>query len=380
MKKQPNLIAIGTSIHEAAWLASTAAGQATLALAHETDEQPRCMCVPGGAPMTIRKRGESYSVVRMPSTGFIHGATCPWHEAIDLFAGDSLYESGTITIERSGKTKLHLNIDNPASQSPPLTEVRIDGLCDFLIASAGLNSMRPDEHPRSARFPATRPNTWESVRKSLLSAAECFVVDGAPLTETLFIPERFSADAAAAPMEEIERRVKKHRTALIMAPLKEIRQASFSWQIVLKQLPNLRLWLPKEVATIAASRTGFPSLENPPEFALCVVAIHAGRREGNFTVSNLAVRPTDAAFRPWHTARESEVVGTLLAEKSVVMHPMRFDAPPTAVLADFACSSGGQAPKPVFILNPSGNATLDKSKAMLCELMRRNHVACRVFD
>ncbi len=363
MNSQVQRIEVGTGIHTAEWLVSTRAGQELLANCRKSDRRPRCMCVPGGVEMYVARRGNLYYLSRMPGTGFLHADDCDSVEDTSFFSGAGVYELGVIVEKDDGSLSIAANLDIRERMEEPIAQVSIDGVLDLLMEQAVLNQIAAGADHRS----------WLSVRDRVLEAAAWIRLGNHSLADSLFAPDRYSRDTGVSSVPECESFLKAQAGhALIFAPLKELRLTTYSWQLVLKHLPWLRLWVAKEVAEAIEGRCGTPFFSTPPTYALCLVAARPGRREGNYTVTNLACLPTDANYFPCRNECEAAVARQLLETGKSLLRPLRFDSDPTQPLADFAILTNG-TPDPVFVLSPSGNDELDSAKRSLASLMQRNY-------
>ena len=369
MNQKPQRIAIGTGIHTAEWLVSTRAGQRLLKESHGTDRRPRCMCQPGGVEMYVGRRGQVFYLSRMPGSGFLHADDCASVEDSTLLSGAISYAPGAIVEGADGTLQLAANLERRERQSEPITEVSIDGVLDLLIEQADLNREQPGEDPR----------TWAIVRDKLLAASQSITVVDMPLSDVLFLPDRYVRERSADELAACEAKIRASQGgALILAPLKELRLTTYSWQVVLKHLPGLRLWASKEAAEQMEARWAAPYFNANPEYALCLVVAKPARREGNYTVTNMAVLATDANYFPCRSHREAEVATELIAEGHPIMRPLRFDCDPAQVLADFAVLDGDN-PTPVFVLAPTGAEEFDAAKRSVASLMERNHAQVKVY-
>ncbi len=370
MNSQVQRIEVGTGIHTAEWLVSTRAGQELLANCRKSDRRPRCMCVPGGVEMYVARRGNLYYLSRMPGTGFLHADDCDSVEDTSFFSGAGVYELGVIVEKDDGSLSIAANLDIRERMEEPIAQVSIDGVLDLLMEQAVLNQIAAGADHRS----------WLSVRDRVLEAAAWIRLGNHSLADSLFAPDRYSRDTGVSSVPECESFLKAQAGhALIFAPLKELRLTTYSWQLVLKHLPWLRLWVAKEVAEAIEGRCGTPFFSTPPTYALCLVAARPGRREGNYTVTNLACLPTDANYFPCRNECEAAVARQLLETGKSLLRPLRFDSDPTQPLADFAILTNGP-PDPVFVLSPPGNDELDSAKRSLASLMQRNHSRVQVFN
>jgi len=291
-------------------------------------------------------------------------------EDTSFFSGAGVYELGVIVEKDDGSLSIAANLDIRERMEEPIAQVSIDGVLDLLMEQAVLNQIAAGADHRS----------WLSVRDRVLEAAAWIRLGNHSLADSLFAPDRYSRDTGVSSVPECESFLKAQAGhALIFAPLKELRLTTYSWQLVLKHLPWLRLWVAKEVAEAIEGRCGTPFFSTPPTYALCLVAARPGRREGNYTVTNLACLPTDANYFPCRNECEAAVARQLLETGKSLLRPLRFDSDPTQPLADFAILTNG-TPDPVFVLSPSGNDELDSAKRSLASLMQRNHSRVQVFN
>ena len=360
-------IAIGVGIYSAEWLQSTEEGQALLASSVGSVHRPRCMCRPGGVEMYVTRRGKFCYLCRMPGTGFLHAEDCVSVEESSLLSGAFFYAPGSITETDSGHLALAVNLLFQDRQPGLLTSLSIDGLLDILLEQANINRITPKSDPA----------TWNRIREGLQDAASLIRLQQGPLTDFLFLPEKYSHETAPDVQKACETLLQeKPGLALVCAPLKEFRPTAYGWQLVLKHLPGLRLWLSKDLAKRLEDRWCDPRVSNPPAFALCLVTAKPGIREGNFTVENLACLPTNNRFLP--CGANAEIADSLLGSGHSLMRPLRFDCDPAFPLADFALLDRGE-PKPVFVLKPSGNEALDAAKRGLVSTLNRNNIAMTVY-
>ncbi len=369
MNSQVQRIALGSGIHTAEWLVSTRAGQELLATARNSDRRPRCMCVSGGVEMYVARRGQNYYLSRMPGTGFLHAGNCDSVDDTTIFSGISAYAPGVIIEQGDGSLRVTANLERRDRQEDPVTEVGIDGLLDVLVEQADLNRVSAGAEPRS----------WSSVRDRLMEASSWVSLGNGTLADFLFLPGAYSRETGAATLADCEGFLKDNPgTALICAPLKDLKLTTYSWQVVLKHLPGLRLWASKEYAEDMEQRWGLAHFHTPPTYALCLVAVRPGRREGNHTVINMACLPTDANYLPCRTEQDAKIASQLLEDGKSLLRPLRFDISLEEPLADYAILAR-ETPKPVFVLAPSGNAEFDSAKRSLAALLQRNKADVLVF-
>ena len=373
MKSPVQKIALNGGRYDMTWLLDSRAGQSLLAACRRSGERPRCLCVADGVDMYVGRRGKRYYLARMPGTGFLHADDCQCVEEASIFSGAGEYSSGVLTETTEGLLRINANLCRHTRAEPPIPEAGIDGLFDLLIEQAALNQISP----------GTERRTWASVRDRLLEASAWILLDGEKLSSLLFLPEPFVQEASRSALKDCENFLTANaanaaRPALLCAPFKAFRASDWSWQLILKHLPGLRLWVAKDAASQMEARWEQDWFSGAPEFALCLALVKPGRHKRNYTVSNLALAPTDINFFPCANTQEAQIAQQLLDAGHALLRPLRFDADPCAARADFAIVSG-PAPEPVFVLSAREAGEEDSAKRTLALLMQRNRARAHVF-
>lgn len=362
-------IAIGAEIHPADWLVSAPAGQSLLRAHRHSGHRPRCMCVPHGVEMYIGRRGTNYYLARMPGTGFLHAEDCESVEDNTFYSGAAAYMPGVIVEAADGALSMVADLDRLQRPTDPITAASMDGLLDLLTEHAALN-----------RLPAhARSRSWPAIRDRLLSASQWIRIGGEPLGARLFVPMRYELETSAASLIACEAFLKEHSDqghALICAPLKDVIPTPYGWRVILKHLPNLRLWTSRDIASTLQTRWGSPHFDTPPRWALCLVSAKPGRLPGNYSITNMACLPTDAHYMPCGEPRTATVLDALVAEGLSLLRPLRFDCDPQQPLADFVILRD-DTPEPVFVLAKENDVACAE-KSALVSILRRNQAQVRV--
>ena len=363
-------ILIKDDTFELEWLLSTAEGQIVLNRLHQGKQRLRCACVAGGIEMYISRRGARYYVSRMPGSGSLHDSACKSVEDNNYLTGATAYDTETIVENTDGV--LVVAYQEGLSKGDRLSQLGSAGLFDLLIEQANLN--------RHHHRPVPVKITWAATRDRLLKAAQTIVfrdkLDG--LIDHLAVPDAFDKENSSAAQESFCKRLEQIDRAMICAPLKELKQSQFGWLLLLKHLPNIRFWVSQEVikSTEICSAGQF-LLHSLPRYALCFGEVHKARKPGNFIVSSLCVRTTDASFMPCSNDIEAEVANQLRAEGLSFLRPLRFDAPVDIALADYALLD--EAMTPVFVSSPTGSQELDAARRALAGVFERNGANARIF-
>jgi hypothetical protein len=363
LRRDEQRIAIGGAIHAAHWLCETRAGQSMLAGAYRAALRPRCQCVGGGVEMYVGLREAVYYLSRMPGTGILHDAACPSAEQANLYSGADSYASEVMVEDAGGGINVKFSESMTQSDGMPATALSMDGLLDLLIEEARLNI-----HETGAG-----PVGWRTVQPRLIAAASMIVVSNeGPLASQLLVPEAFDKSQYATQQAEHQAFLAQPGRRLICAPLREIRQSAYGWQIVLKHLPGSRLWVSKSLALRVRGRYGGTlQWEDASYPALCLAVVRPQTKASSYHVAALAVRRTDERFMPCLSGAQAQVAANLVEGGLNFVRPLRFDVPWTRALADFAVLDSASCPRPILVLSPTGCRELDDAKRQLAGILAR---------
>ena len=321
--------------------------------------------------MYVARRGNHFYVARMPGSGSLHAPDCASVEDVNFLTGITSYAPEAIVEQENGR--LVVNFVPSPTGITPAPSVSLAGLFDLLIDQADLN--------RYYHLSGAPKVTWASVRDRLRASSEKLSFRGSPVSaaDLLHIPKPYDKDLNASDSADFEAELRTAKEVLLCAPLKEFRKSAYGWLLVLKHLPHLRFWLSNEVAAAAEQASfGQFQLESPPRFALCLCSVRANKTSGNFTVNALSVKPTDASFLPCANDRFIDVTTKLREEGESFARVLRFDAPPSTPLADFALLDATMTP--VFVDTLTGNIDVDSARRSLASLFAKNGCPARFFQ
>lgn len=330
--------------HRVDWLSHTVAGQKVLADWHAKDARPLCQCVPGGVEMYVARRGSRHYLARMPGTGPQHAAGCPsMEENPRLYSGIGGYAPEAISLSSDGC--LLVSFDPAAARGEEgLPSLSLDGLLDLIIDEADFNRRGAGE---------AGPRIWPTALEALERAAAGIGLAGlGPLKTMLLLPHPYDREK-----HETERArqiafladASVSRPCFVCAPLREVRQSPFGWGLVLKHMPSLRFWVPGGVSEALALRNGnMDFLAQPPEHALCLLQVRAGRKPSSFSVPALAIRRMDTGYMPCSSDAIESAACHLTEAGIAFMLPLRFDLALGRPLADYVLTEANP-PRPVFL-------------------------------
>jgi Protein of unknown function (DUF1173) len=358
-------------IHNKVLLASDPKLQEALASVHETPTRPKCLCVKNGVEMYVSKFRQ-FVVKRMPETGSKHHVSCPSYEPPVSESGLG-YVIGEAVIEKAPDL-IEVRLDFPltrydvraaergepcesGSVSGSRKRLGIRGLLHLLWDRAQFNRW----HPRMEN-----KRSWWVVRKHLIEAAAETEVQGKKLSERLFIPEPFKADAA----EQIAKRRQealavisplagdsKHRLMLAIGELKEFQEVRFGHKLVLKHLPDCPFWLNTDLAGKIRRHfeSAFQALQTQVPVHLIVGCTIRATEQNNYQVDTATIMMTTINWIPIDNLFEKTVADALTREGRRFRKQLRYDSPATAAFPNFLLLDMGDRPLALDIVVPTAD-------------------------
>jgi len=359
-------IRVGENEHQLDWLTASVPGQRVLAGAYRDGLRLSCLCTQGGIDMYVARRGATYYLARMPGTGLLHAETCPSSEASNLYSGADHYSPGAMQENTEGI--LQVSYGNGT--------VSLNGLLDAMIEVSGLNEIH-------ANYPAYPAPVWRAVREQLYRSAQNIQIPSGMLDTFFMAPTAFAKETYLKDRDSQEQFLSvKTALRLVCAPLRNIRETKYGWQIALKHMPDTKFWLGSPVGEqLIRHADGTLDFKTPPEHALVLLKVRPASRPGAFQVSDLALRRTDRHYLPCLSDQEALVSEELVVAGRSIFRPLRFDAPWTRTLADYALMDHPNEPIPILVLAPSGSDALDFAKRSLAAAVRHSsNFSCSVWE
>ena len=340
-----------------------------IAQAHEHHQRPRCLCQPGGPgiAMYVARVQNSYTVKRMPNTGWQHATTCPSYEPPAEFSGLGPLV-GTAIVENPVTGMTTLKLDFPMSKLPsravqPPSAIAITSsvvahghrlglraLLHYLWDQAELTHWKPG-------FAGRR--TWGTVRKHLLQAAENKFVHGHALLGSLYIPEVFSVeqrDAIRSCRQRLwargaPRHGQPQPLLLMVAEVKDITPTRYGHKAVFKHLPDQAFALDD-----ALYRRLGRSFEHEltlwgtePDLHLVMIATFRVDEAGTPGVVELSLMLTTAQWLPVDDGWDRQLVGALVRQGRNFIKSLRYNVPTTQALVCASLLDCGPTPCLLFI-------------------------------
>jgi hypothetical protein len=287
---------------------------AALAAAHASRRRPLCLCKQPEPEMYVAQLGATFIVKRMPGTGSLHAPSCLSYELSGVGAAQA---SAITEFPETGETRLKLDFalsrtDSrhiqpcsdvaASSQAPSSRGLTLRGLLHYLWDQAGLTRWESSFAGRQS---------WSTVRRHLLAAADGKLAGGRPLTASLYIPEAFYVqhrDAIATrrtarwiqQQKEMCASGARRPLMLLVGELKRIAPARFGHIAVVKHVPDRPFIFRKDAYRQLVQRFGRQlSLWGASEgMHMVIIATFALEDDGVPMIENLALVPTNASWIP----------------------------------------------------------------------------------
>lgn len=346
-------VQLGPAVHAVESLQQPA-GQRLLMAWQDGHARPRCLCTDTGIELQVVRRGHRWHLAKLPGTGFLHAADCPWGDGpqASLTSGAVVYGPAARYANDDGA--VHLLYEPMVSRAVPAPAVSLDGVLDTLIERAQMFLAAPEQPARH----------WGALRSDLGRAAGEIHLDESLLSGGLLIAEHFRKDGFEAALARQEGFLSGDGPRFILGRLKEIVGTEHGWRLSLKDLPSTRFWVPRRLGQALAQREdGYAILDAPPTQALVLAQVRPshGNHAHSFQVQTLALRRVDAQFRPAQSEPEDRVAAQLGERHLAFERVLRFDAPWEAPLADYVVTAGTRR-RLVFVLHPTRRLTADAAK------------------
>ena len=340
-----------------------------LGSAYNSRLRPICQCVGDpGVPMYIVQINGRFWLKRMPNTGRQHAIGCASWEMPEEFSGRSdLYGSGLTYDEDKVKLRLSFPLSRRGSQAPPavaksstdkpsvqadIKRLTLRGLLHYLWDEAGLTKWPGKSTKRN----------WAFVNESLTIAADGKTVKQGDLQHYLYLPEPWIKEHR----EEIAGRRRErfaatsgsdgknaHQLLLLIAEVKEIKQAGIGFSTVLFHLPDcsfimdqklherllrhfgreVRMWTGKSPGHIMIAATFSVSPEGSPQF------------------EEVSLMFVSEEWIPYENVYELALIQKLVADKRSFLRLLRYNRPSDAPMPAFLLTDHGNEPVALYVID-----------------------------
>lgn len=317
-----------------------------------------------------RLAGGWHIIKRLPNSASQHASDCPSFELPASLTGRSAHVGTAIIDDGNAETDLRLgfslkrplghqrttnDIPSSAHRRARPTDPRLGvlGLLHYLWEEAGLNRWSP-------RMAGKR--TWPIVSWHLNQAADRTTIGGAPLSETLWIPEPFRTDhkdAIAARRKAAWAHIGGERSRqdlmILVAELKAIKEHDRGRILTFRHMPDSPVMIDEAVYEhFAKAHAAALRLWNEESGDhLLVAASFALTKAGLPVIEEPAAMITSREWLPYSTVRSRQVLAAAVAAQRRLIVPLSYGqttglAQPALVLTD--------TPEPVaaFSAKPCG--------------------------
>lgn len=353
------------------------------------DRRPRCLCTTSGAEMYVARIGGVFHLKRMPGQGAAHAWSCQsYAPPIELSGLGQVLGAAILEDPLDGTTalKLGFSLAKVGRRAPTLIEsdeattatssgqrLSLRGLLHYLWEEAGFNSWTPAMEGK---------RTWPVVRKNLLAGAEPKRCRGAPLSESLFVPEPWEE----ARKDEIAARRRAHflkvasvrksprKLMLLLGEVRLIEPARYGHRLVVKHAPDVEFGLDdaltaamkRRFETELATWEAYPPGRDRPGHLIVFGTFSVGL-SGRPAMEELVLMSTTREWIPVDDAFDGEVVARLTSAGRRFTRCLRYNLPATRPLACAIVSDTVSEPAALYVVRPGVTETyeqlLDESAA-----------------
>lgn len=357
--------------------------QGYLADAHGNKLRPLCRCCPEGVPMYVAKIGQHFVLKRMPNTGGKHAPTCHSYELPPELSGLGEVKGAAIQEDiDAGTTTLRLDFSlsktgtraAPAPSGVIADTVRTDGskltlrgTLHYLWDEAGLNRWYPSHAGK---------RNWAGVRKHLLRAAAGKVSKGEPLGRSMYVPEPFSIDDAAAiaqrriaHMAELTTTAKTRRLMIAIGEVKELAESHYGYKIVAKHVPDFPFMLAEDVHRRLQKRFAnelalWDSIEHSH---LMFIATFGLSPTGVANVDAIAVMVVSSNWIPFEHAYDLMLLDALTAQRRRFVKGLRYNLADNKPLACAVLTDVEPSPIALYVQPPGAEEADEEALTVLTE-------------
>ena len=342
--------------------------QDALAAVYESQERPRCLCVPGGIEMYVA-RHRQYVVKRMPDTGRQHHPGCSSYEPDPQESGLGELMGEAVLERDSGQ--IELRVDFPwartcgrgVARSEPrdVTEVGVAprrmslrALTHYLFQRAGFNRWSPAmEGKRSQGV----------LRKHLQEAAKDLTVKGVALADRLYVPEAFSE---ATHFEAAQRRRTKLAVlrpddvqaplAIVLGEFKSVDSTASGSRVWIKHMPDAPLLVANKtwerMVRVFAPLFEARDADSGHKARLIMTALIRARREHTYELDAASMMLTSAHWIPVEGVHELPLIDALVVAHRRFIKPLRYDARRDVAFPNVLLLDSGPQAVPLHVISP----------------------------
>jgi len=326
--------------------------------------------------MYVAKLSNTYVLKRMPGTGYLHTAHCESYEPPSELSG--LGEMlGTAIIEDPNLGTTTLKLGFPLQKIPgrlaptpnsdaSVASVKADGkrlgfksLLHYLWESAGFNRWTPRMKDK---------RSWGVIHKYLLEALSLSLVKQLSLSQTAYIPPRWTDESSPIAIENEMRRKErwikaaqfeegKRQLLILIGEVKDISESRYGFAMAIKQIPHVPFYLDadlhrkltKHFENELTLRSAFPNGH------LMVIGTFGVNDALTPKFEELALMYVDSNWLPVESLAEAALTTLLVNQDRSFAKGMRYNLSNQKPLASAVLSDADQLPVALY-LTPA-NAT-----------------------
>ena len=356
---------------------------AALESIHATAERPLCMCVPAGVPMYVA-RHERLVVKRMPETGPDHRVDCvsyeppPGTSGLGQLMGDAVVPTTGEDVEVRCDFALSRSKGKAVQRSAPQegapAEIKasrkglsLRGLLHLLYERAGFNRWTP----RMAGKRNQAVFQWH-----MLEAAKHIVVKGAPLSERLHVPGRFSVerkDELARARREKLRFLSvpgengQTQMALILGEYNGSEPGDFGRRLAIRHMPDApllmddKMWAKTKVSYEAFLSAREADVAERPR--LLMLALVSAKQDGVYQIVALTMMLVSAQFIPMELQYEQALIDALVLGNRNFVKPLRYESKSAGSFANAILLDAGPEPVALHLVSEFNSDEFAAAKA-----------------
>lgn len=347
-----------------------------LADAYQRKVRPLCLCRQPGLPMYIARIGDQYVVKRMPLSGTGHDPACPSYEMEGDLSGLSAVLGSAIQLDPASglaALKVGFSLSKVGSRSAPTIGA---GNADSVAGDTTRLSLRSVLHylwhaAELTHWTAwwTSKRHWWHVRRHLIEAAQQMTVKGGPLSDILFVPERFRlADKAAieqrravamAPAQPP--RSGPRKLMIVVGEVKEVAPARAGHKLVIKHMPGFVFLLDDGLHRRLEARFGNElALWSASDDSHLVAIVTFGLSPAGIAfVEQMALMVVARNWVPYESVYEKALVDALAQVKEQSVKALRFNLPPDVPIAS-AMFLQRDRPVALYIVPPTADGDYEE--------------------
>lgn len=362
-----------------------------LARAYADKIRPICLCRSTGVEMYLAKIGGSVVVKRMPGTGGDHAADCESYEPPHELSGLGQIAGRAITEDPSdGLTSLKVgfSLTKTGSRSPAGsasgseadsaktdgTKLTLRSLLHYLWEEAGFNRWSPS---------MTGKRSWAVVWRHLRQVVERTKTKGAPLADSLYVPEPFHletkdeiAQRRLAFMSRSASSTTKgaRRLMIVVGEVKEFAPARFGHKVLFRHAPDFPFMLPDDLhkrlhRRFEAELSLWQAMDSTHLMAIATFGVAAA---GVATLEEVALMLSNENWIPFDGAADRMLIEAMTRDQRRFTKGLRYNLAPDRPMACMVATDTQPQPTAMFVL-PTGDDELQMEA--LRELMADSKLA-----